>query len=109
MTIVASTEGALLVSRGPRIGDRGMTMLNAASAARKSDEPPVAHPGTVPDSDRARRSLLPEVPYKPYPVPELPEALYEPYKKKPEPEAAYKPYAEKPAESEAPYEPYKGM
>jgi hypothetical protein len=84
-------------------------MLNSANAARKSDEPPVAHPGAVPDSDRDKRPPLPEVPYKPYVKPEVSEALYEPYKKKPGPEAAYKPYAEKPAESEAPYEPYKGM
>ena len=84
-------------------------MLNWASAARKSDEPPVAYPGAAPDSDRAKRPPLPEVPYKPYTEPELPEALYEPYKKKPKPEAAYKPYAEKPAVSEAPDEPYKGM
>jgi len=85
-------------------------MLNWACAARKSDEPPVAYPGAAPDSDRAKRPPLPEVPpYKPYAEPELPEALYEPYKKKPGPEAAYKPYAEKPAESGAPYEPYKGM
>jgi hypothetical protein len=84
-------------------------MLNSANVTGKSDEPPVAHPGAAPDSERAKRPPLPEVPYKPYAEPELSEALYEPYKKKPGPEAAYKPYAEKPAESEAPYEPYKGI
>jgi hypothetical protein len=84
-------------------------MLNSVNVVGKSDEPPVAHPGAASESDRAKRPPLPELLYKPYAKPELPGALYEPYKKNPGPEAAYKPYAKKPAESEPPYEPYKGM
>jgi hypothetical protein len=84
-------------------------MLNSASVANKSDEPPVTYPGTAVATKRAERPPLPDVPYKPYAELELPKALYEPYKKKPGAEAAYKPYSEKPAVSEAPYEPYKNM
>ena len=75
----------------------------------RTDEPPVAHPGAAPDSDRAKRPPLPEIPYKPYAEPTPAEAPYEPHKKKPGAQAAYKPYAKKPAESEAPYEPYKDI
>ncbi len=84
-------------------------MLNSASDANKSNEPPVTYPGTAVTSKRAEGPPPAEVPYKPYAELGLPEAPYEPYKKKPGPEAAYKPYAEKPAVSEAPYEPYKNI
>ena len=106
MTILGITEGRIIGAYSLQIG---VTMLNSARVANKSNEPPVTYPGTAVTSKRAEGPPLPEVPYKPYAELGLPEAPYEPYKKKPGPEAAYKPYAEKPAVSEVPYEPYKNI
>lgn len=61
-----------------------------------SPEPPLMHPGGLPDSERAGQPPQPGTPYKPY------------SEKLALPEPPYKPYAEKPAD-ESPYEPYKGI
>ena len=63
----------------------------------KSPEPPLMHPGALPDSEGAKEPPLPEPPYRPYA--EKPALSEQPYK----------PYDEKPAWDEIPYEPYKGI
>jgi hypothetical protein len=46
----------------------------------KSLEPPLRYPGATPDSERAQKPALPELPYKPYAEePALPEPPYKPY------------------------------
>lgn len=72
-------------------------LKQSASNGNKSPEPPLMHPGGLPDSERAKQPSLPEPPYKPYA--EKP-VLSEP---------PYKPYREEPALDEVPYEPYKGI
>jgi hypothetical protein len=72
-------------------------MFKHSATDASKPEPPLAHPGAPPDSERAKRPPLPEPPYKPYTTePALPGP-------------PYRPYTEKPALSEPPYEPYKGM
>jgi len=59
-------------------------MVNdSATNANEPLEPPLVHPGAMPDSKRSQKPALPEPPYEPY--------------------------ARKPAPPEPPYEPYKGM
>jgi len=72
---------------------------HSASKANKSLEPPLPHPGAMPDGECARKNpLLPEPPYEPYAEkPPLPG------------EPPYKPYAKKPVPPEPPYEPYKDI
>jgi len=77
-------------------GLMGRMKWNLAGGTDESEEPPESYPGAPPDSERAKRPPLPEVPYRPY------------GKKPVAAQVPYEPYAEKPA-PETPYEPYKGM
>jgi hypothetical protein len=65
-----------------------------AANENKFPEPPLAHPGAAPDSERAKQPPLPEPPYKPY------------AEKPASSEPPYKPCGERPA-TDPPYEPYK--